>query len=216
MIKLDLHVHTEYSPDSKTKIREAVREAKSKGLQGIAKTDHNTVKGLEQAKKVSQEEDFLIIPGVEVSSKHGHIVGLNIEDPITSRMSAEETVKQIRSKGGIAISAHPFSLNSKPFSPLKANFEALETFNSKRYIGNRIAKKFAEKNNLPQTGGSDAHLPDSVGLAGIETDCKPLVNEVIKKIKKGKVSIFGRYLPPLKHMRRALGGGLRYVIDAQD
>ncbi len=215
MLAIDLHVHTRYSGDSPTTIEEAIFAAKKKGLDGIAITDHDSVNGIEKALKVGKKEDFLIIPGIEVSSKDGHILGLGIRDLIPSKLSAEETVEKIREEGGVAVSAHPFSLDPKPFSALRANFDAVETFNSKRYIGNRFAKKFAKDNNLNETGGSDAHFPDDIGLAGIKTDCKPFEEEVIKRIKEGKVSVFGRFLPLSDYLRRALYQVL-HVIGAQD
>ena len=204
MMKIDTHVHTEYSPDSETTIEEAIEAAKIAGLNGIAITDHNTVDGVKEAFDLVEEDDFLIIPGIEVSSKDGHILGLGIEEDIPSELSVEETVARIREKEGIAISAHPFSLSSKPFSPLKSDFDAIESFNSKRYIGTSIATRYAQINDLSQTGGSDAHFPEEIGLAGIELDCKPFVREVIEKIREGKASIFGRFLPPTAYLRRAL------------
>jgi len=203
-MKIDTHVHTEYSPDSKTTIEEAIDAAKSKGLDGIAITDHNTVECVEEALENAQEENFLIIPGIEVSSQDGHILGLGVKELIPAKLSAEETVNRIREEGGIAISAHPFSLSSKPFSPLKSDFDAIEIFNPKRYIGTRIAKRYAQINNLNSTGGSDAHFPEEIGLAGVRVDCKPFVREVIEKIRKGKASVYGRFLPPTAYLRRAL------------
>ncbi len=203
-MKIDTHVHTEYSPDSETSIEEAIESAKLSGLSGIAITDHNTVDGVEEALELADGDDFLIIPGVEVSSKDGHILGLGIEEVVPSKLSAEETVARIREKGGIAISAHPFSLSSKPFSPLRSDFDAIESFNSKRYIGTSIATRYARGNDLSQTGGSDAHFPEEIGLAGIEIECKPFVGEVIEKIREGKASVFGRFLPLTAYLRRAL------------
>ncbi len=215
MLTIDLHVHTIHSGDSPTTLKEAITTAKKKGLDGIAITDHNSVNGLEKALKIGEKEDFLVIPGIEVSSKHGHILGLGIRELIPSKLSAEETVERIRENGGVAISAHPFSLDPKPFSALNAEFDAVETFNSKRYVGNRFAKKFAKDNNLDETGGSDAHFPDDIGLAGIKVKCEPSKDEVIKKIREGKVSVFGRFLPLSNYLRRALYRVL-HVIGAQD
>lgn len=215
MLKIDIHIHTTHSNDSPTTVKQAITTAKKKGLDGIAITDHDSIDGLEKALKIGEEEDFLVIPGIEVSSKHGHILGLGVKKLIPPKLSAKETVEKIKENGGIAISAHPFSLDPKPFSVLKAEFDAVETFNSKRYIGNRFAKKFAKDNNLNETGGSDAHFPGGIGLAGIKVNCKPFEEEVIKKIRKGKVTVFGRYLPPSSHLRRTLSRVLR-VIGAQD
>lgn len=204
MIKIDTHVHTEYSPDSETSIEEAIEAAKKAGLDGMAITDHNSVDGAKEALEEVEEDDFLIIPGIEVSSKDGHILGLGLEETVPSGLSAKETVSRIREMDGIAISAHPFSLNTKPFSPLKSDFDAIEVFNPKRYIGTRIASKHAQINGLSRTGGSDAHFPEEIGLAGVEIKCKPFVGETIEKIREGKASVYGRFLPLTAYLRRAL------------
>lgn len=180
-----------------------MESAKEQGLSGIAITDHDTVGGLERAFEIAGD-DFLIIPGVEVSSEDGHILGLGIEESVPAGLSASETVRGIRERGGIAIAAHPFSLSLKPFSALRADFDAIEIFNPRRYLGNRLAKNYALKKDIPVTAGSDAHFCEEVGMAGVKMDCKLKVDSVLKKIKLGKASVFGQFLPLSDYLRRAL------------
>lgn len=203
MGKYDLHIHTIHSKDSPSTVEDVVKAAKEANLDGIAITDHNTIQGLEEALEFSSKE-FLIVPGIEVSSKDGHILGLGIRDKVTSRLSASKTVSEIREKGGIAIAAHPFGLNLKPFSALKANFDAIEVLNPRRYLGNHLAKNYAEKHDIPQFSGSDAHFAEGVGMAGISIEGKPKVEELLKKIKRGEASVFGRTLPLRTYLQRAL------------
>jgi hypothetical protein len=106
-VKADLHVHTTYSSDSVITPKELVFYAKKRGLTAVAVTDHNQVEG---ALKIAKETGFLIIPGTEVSSMHGHIVGLNVNALIPRGLSADETVDRIHQAGGIAIACHPFAL----------------------------------------------------------------------------------------------------------
>lgn len=193
--KYDLHVHTKYSGDSPCKVESAIEAGKKKGLSGIAISDHDTTKGVKEARKISKNKNFLIVPGIEISSADGHILGLGIEKPIPSNLSASKTVELIRKTGGVAIATHPFCLDPKPFSPLKAEFDAIETLNPRRYIGNHLAKGYADRFDIPPFAGSDAHFHDEIGLAGVEVKCKPKTNEVLKKIKLGEASIFGRTLP---------------------
>lgn len=200
----DLHVHTLHSGDSPCTVEGAIQAAKKAGLSGIAITDHNSVEGLERAFEITDDEDFLVIPGIEVSSEDGHILGLGVEESIPRDQSAERVVDEIHDCGGVAISAHPFSLSLKPFSALKAEFDAIEVFNSRRYLGNHLAKKYALDQDLRMTAGSDAHFCEEVGLAGVKVDCELRLEEVLKKIKQGKASIFGRLLPPSGYLRRAL------------
>lgn len=204
MGKYDLHVHTKYSKDSPCTVEEAIKAGERKGLNGVAITDHDSVAGLEEALKISRDKNFLVVPGIEVSSADGHILGLGIEEPVPKNLSASETVDIIRDLGGTAVAAHPFSLGLKPFSPLKAEFDAIEVFNSRRYFANRLAKKFALKHGIPSTAGSDAHFPEEIGLAGVKVEGETQLDNLLKKVNKGKASVFGRTLPLRDYLRRAL------------
>jgi len=181
-----------------------VRSAKAAGLNGIAITDHDSVGGNPEAAKFSGKE-FLVIPGIEVSSKDGHILGLGVKELIPRGLSADATVELIKGQGGVAIAAHPFGLGQKVGSVFKARFDAIEVFNSRAYfISNGLARRFAERNRMPMTAGSDAHHPDDIGLAGVEMSCKLELEAVLKAIMRGETSIFGRSLPPLLYLQRAL------------
>src|SRR4030066_1453581 len=106
-VKADPHVHSIYSSDSIITPKELLFYAKKSGLTAVAVTDHDQVEG---ARKIAKETDFLIIPGTEVSSLGGHIVGLNVDEVIPRDLSADETVDRIHRAGGVAIACHPYAL----------------------------------------------------------------------------------------------------------
>lgn len=97
-------MHTQYSYDGLITPKELVYYAKKRGLDGVAITDHDTIEG---ALKIARETNFLIVPGIEISSSDGHIVGLNVSEAIQKGLSASETVDRIHDAGGIAIACHP-------------------------------------------------------------------------------------------------------------
>jgi len=184
-------------------VAEAVESAKAAGLNGFAITDHDSVGGHSEAAKLSNKK-FLVIPGIEISSRDGHILGLGISELIPRDLPAAKTVELIREQRGIAIAAHPFGLARKIGSVFKARFDAIEVFNAHAYfISNGLARRFAERNQLPMTAGSDAHHPDDIGLAGVAVDCELKSETVLKTITLGKTSIFGRSLPPTLYIQRA-------------
>ncbi len=79
--KLDLHVHTYGSYDfSGVTADEIVKEAISKGLDGIAITDHNTGAAIDEIKIAAKGKNLTIIPGVEITCKGGksgiHLIAL--------------------------------------------------------------------------------------------------------------------------------------------
>ncbi|MDH7507490.1 MAG: PHP domain-containing protein, partial [Candidatus Thermoplasmatota archaeon] len=81
MMKLDLHIHSQYSEDGIGSPKEIIKILQKKGLQGMAITDHNNVQGGLQAKKVAPK-DFIVIPGVEISTSNGHIIALDVKENI--------------------------------------------------------------------------------------------------------------------------------------
>lgn len=82
MGKLDLHIHTTAS-DGTLEPEEIVEWAVRRGLSGISITDHDTVSGIERCIKHAEKyEDFVIIPGIELScdfdNTEVHILGYYI------------------------------------------------------------------------------------------------------------------------------------------
>jgi len=110
-MKIDLHVHSDYSDDANDSVEELIKAAVKKGLNGIAIADHNNVKGGLKGFGIAKEmKDFVVIPGVEVSSAEGHILALNIREDIPKKLSVKETVEKIISLGGLPILPHPYRM----------------------------------------------------------------------------------------------------------
>ena len=185
-VKADLHVHTTYSSDSVITPKQLVFYAKKRGLTAVAVTDHNHVEG---AQKIAKQTDFLIIPGTEVSSMHGHIVGLNVNTLIPRGLSADETVDRIHKAGGIAIACHPFTLlKSSIGKHVSGKFDAVETINASAFPFNRATSKanqLAERLKLPKVAGTDAHYGPVIGQAYTLIDSEPNVEAIVKAIKNG-------------------------------
>jgi hypothetical protein len=208
-LKIDLHVHTNYSNDAKTTLKEVVQYAQKQGLDGVAITDHDTVQG---ARKLAQQRQLIVIPGIEVSSRQGHVLGLNIEEPIPPKLDITETAEKIRQLGGVAVIAHPSvviktGLGTKITS--SSDIDAVEVINSSAFpffLSTHLARGLAHRLNLPQTAGSDAHYPKEIGSAYtcVEANSNPC--DVIEAIRNGKTSIFGKPIPIMLRIERGLDG----------
>jgi predicted metal-dependent phosphoesterase TrpH len=78
MSRIDLHLHTTHSDGSQTPA-EVVRLAHEAGVSALAITDHDITTGLPEAIAAGQELGIEIIPGIEISSRHGeselHVLG---------------------------------------------------------------------------------------------------------------------------------------------
>lgn len=65
--KVDLHTHTTAS-DGALSPKELVREAKARGLECIAITDHDSTNGIEEAMAEAESLGIMVIPGIEMST----------------------------------------------------------------------------------------------------------------------------------------------------
>jgi len=172
-IKLDLHVHTVYSKDSLIKPEDAVRIAIKKGLNGLAICDHGTLKAYRMLKR-RRYKDFIIIPGMEIETHIGEVMGLFIEEEIKTKNNNFFTiVNQIKDNNGLVVIPHPFDFlrsnhlktNLLNDNIIKKYIDGIEIMNSRIIIKScvRKARKFNEKYHLFETGGSDAHTPKEIG-----------------------------------------------------
>ncbi|MGZ4935449.1 MAG: PHP domain-containing protein, partial [Halobacteriota archaeon] len=145
-MKLDLHVHSRYSPDSKSPVEAILKQAQAAGLNGLAITDHNTNDAFFEAQEIVEDAglSLIIISGVEVSAQEGHLIALGVETPPPAGMPFNETADQVRRDGGIVIAPHPFKLFRNGVGSLKGRrLDAVEVFNSRSLIG--FANYFAAR-----------------------------------------------------------------------
>lgn len=164
--KVDLHAHTWHSRDCPVSPARLVAAAKRRGLHGIAITNHGRFAGHEEARAVAGP-DFVVIPGEEVFSSAGEIIGLFLTEEIASGMTPEATCEAIRTQGGVVVVPHPFdrlrrgAVGEATLNHLvRAGFvDAVEIFNGRMMLpaDNRAARDWAHAHALPVTVGSDGH-----------------------------------------------------------
>ena len=191
MIKLDLHVHSQYSEDAIGSPKDIIKSLKKKGLQGLAITDHNTVEGGLKAVKIAPK-DFIIIPGIEISTADGHMLALNVEKNIARNLSIQETVEKILEQGGIPIVPHLFrnmsGIKKEKLKTIHQKISTIEVFNacSMPKTNLKIAK-IAKEFNLGGTGGSDSHDPAYAGYAYTVVDTTDMNDDtILSEINKKK------------------------------
>ena len=198
MYKMDSHIHSEYSPDSKSKLKDIFKVAKSRNIDIIAISDHNTVDGSKEARRLTKKDDLLVIPSIEISSIEGHILGFGCEEKIDRDLPAAETIDLIHDQSALAIIPHPYCfyrhglLCKADYKDLK--IDAIETKNARFMVGycNNKAKNLSKNENLPSLGASYAHYFKFVGDCYSKIDCEKDIDSVLKSIKKGKVEAFGK------------------------
>ncbi len=191
-MKLDIHIHSCYSDGVNTP-KEIVKQAKKIGLDGIAITDHDEIKGSIAASKYNSG-DFIVIPGVEISAKEGHINCLGATPVMEQYLPSEEVIERIHEGGGIAIAVHPYDRFRMGVGDLvyKLKFDAIETHNGHTLASTRDMKQVAKEIKLPQVGGSDAHCLGEIGNICVEVD-----NDPIESILKGNIKIVTKTKPKI-------------------
>src|SRR4029453_18007936 len=170
LILCDLHMHTEHSHDCAVPVEMLLDYAEAQGLGAIAVTDHNVFAGAEEAVELARRRQLTVIPGEEVKTDGGEVIGLFLDREIPRGMSMADTIGAIREQNGIVYLPHPFDrLHTIPDAESLhrhlAEIDVFEVYNARLpFEGfNDEALRFARKYNLTMGAGSDAHVLQGVG-----------------------------------------------------
>lgn len=192
-MKFDLHVHSIYSKKcGYMEPRYIVKTAVRRGLDGIAVTDHDTIRGGLKTAEYS-EGGFEVIIGSEIMTSRGEIIGLFLSEEIQSR-DFLGAIEEVQNQNGIVIVPHPFdTLRKSALHPTEKDaelIEGIEGFNGRSIFqkSNTEAVEFGMRNNLAITAGSDAHFLNEIGNAGVITDSSDITEAIISK----DIEVFGR------------------------
>jgi predicted metal-dependent phosphoesterase TrpH len=200
-LKFDLHVHTVSSYDGHTKHEDLPKIIRSRGLDGLAITEHDVF----DPPKV---QNAVLLRGIEISTREGHVLGLGIREIVPAKLSADETIRRIHDQGGAAIIAHPYDpvCECVKIARLRVKPDGVETVNADAlsfYVSNWLAHKDAKKFRLPETGGSDSHIPQTIGDAYTVIDAATSdPRDVVEAIKAGKIRAEGRATSLANKMRK--------------
>ncbi len=197
-MNVDTHIHSSYSREGdpeRCNPRLILRVARKAGLDGICISDHDTMEGYHEARRIRKPRDPLLIPACEVSTSRGHLLVLGVEGRWDKGVDPHEVVDAVRSEGGVVSAPHPFYLSTISVSWLARDLGlAVEAFNAMASIllyPNLIARKFAIKYGLPMTAGSDAHSYEIIGLGRTVTEGET-IDDFISDVDRGRAGIEGR------------------------
>src|SRR3954449_7206415 len=175
-IHVDLHMHTDHSPDCATPAELLLETAKEQGLGAIAITDHNEISGALEAEEIAKRIGGIkVIVSEEVKTAHeGEVIGLFLSERIERGMSMKETIAEIRRQGGLVYVPHPFDrLHSVPdyehLLEIVEEIDILEVFNPRFAFSafNEEAVRFARKYAIVPGAGSDSHVAQGLGSVKI-------------------------------------------------
>jgi predicted metal-dependent phosphoesterase TrpH len=218
-IRVDCHNHSYYSPDSILSPGTMLRRVKASGLNVIAVTDHNTVRGGIVARELAAKRfpELRVIVGEEVRTADGEVLGLFLSQEIPRDLSAVDTIERIHSQGGLAGAPHPFDpyrsgLRESGLRAVEGKLDFIEGLNARMVNGahNEQAQEYAKAHGLPLSAASDAHSPREIARCYVEMPDFETPAQFIESLRAGNLR--GRLSSPLIHLvsrfamlRRALG-----------
>lgn len=219
MMSVELHTHSDHSYDGRDPVELLLQQAEAVGLDALAVTDHDEIDASLKVSEIAPEYGLIGIPGVEITSAAGHVLGLGIEERIPAGLPFTETLDRIRDLGGIAIVPHPFQASRHGVAPnisqeTLASADAIEAYNSRLLTGrsNRKAERFATYRGLPMTAGSDAHIAEMVGQAVTHVASEQRTTDgILSAIADGKTTVVGERTPWRISFRQA-GGAVKRRI----
>lgn len=220
VLRVELHVHSAASHDGRDPIELILEQAAAVGLDAIAITDHDEIDASLAAARLAPDYGIVGIPAIEVTSEAGHVLAIGVAEAIPPGLSYDETLERIRAAGGVAVVPHPFQesrsgVAANVTEAQLARADAIEVYNSRLLTGrgNRRARRFAERHDVPMTAGSDAHISEMVGQA--ITSIEPVDAEdrsleaILEAIRHGRTHVEGSRTPWRISLRQAAGGAKR-------
>lgn len=216
---IDLHTHTNpLSWDSFLRPEELVRRARQAGLDGICITEHDWFWPPESIARLSQEEGFLVIPGVEITTEEGHLLVFGLERYMFGMHRATFVKRMVDEAGGAIIAAHPYRrrfmeecARADPgyhdacvaracAEPVFQIVDAVEAYNGRgSERENGFSQEVIHSLKLSAVGCSDAHDPEDIGVCATHFDQRiESQRDLIDCLKSG------RFRPVRLHTRGAV------------
>ncbi|MDU4697461.1 MAG: CehA/McbA family metallohydrolase [Paenibacillus sp.] len=210
----ELHTHTLHSDGSQT-LEELAAGAVKLGFDAMALTDHNTMSGLAGKDVIASQFGLLILPGMEWTTFHGHMVTIGLSEYVdwrsADRSQIDEGIQEVHRLGGLAGLAHPFRIGSPACTGCFWEYEIQdwsvvdyievwsETFASIRTNNRRAYALWTDRLNeglrISATSGRDWHAqketgdPLSVTYLGIPEGELTTEEQLVNALREGRASV---------------------------
>ena len=166
----DLQTHTHYSHDSVISPRHNLRVQGGRGIEITAVTEHKDPTGSFRTKALSRSvpEAPLVVPGVELSTPEGYVLGLGLDpdmqvpDKLHSQREVAHFVRSVHREHNGAVIALGFKLDRDGVARMvQAGVDGFEIVNMGHpdipFEVRRFIKQQAGEHNLSLVGSSDWH-----------------------------------------------------------
>ncbi len=135
-----------------------------------------------------------MIPGEEVKTERGEVIGLFLGEEIPRGMTMAETLVAIRDQGGLVYLPHPFDRMHTIPDPRTLHrhlpeIDVFEVFNARllRETFNDEALRFARKYNLLMGAGSDAHVIQGIGTGLVRMRAFETPEEFLLSLRSAEI-----------------------------
>ncbi len=172
--KADLHLHT-WASDGMASVKDLldwVNDATD--LDVVAITDHDTMEGAFEARELvrGRRYRFELIVGCEITTRQGHLLALDLEEPVPSYRPLDQTIAAVHRQGGLCIVPHPmsfltFSVGQRSLERVLGQaeagggFDGIETMSETaagRIVAGKVRRLNRARYGLAELGASDAHF----------------------------------------------------------
>ncbi len=196
-LRIDLHLHTTLSQDSTVTLEDAIEGCRSLGLDGFATTNHDVLTRIPES--VLDDSGLIILPGIEIKAEGVHIGAFDINKLVEENLSLGETIDRIHDQGGLAVICHAHSVLRTWLNRgnvWEAGFDLVEVANAYQFPYGMMAYmngSLAKRLGLPETGGSDSHIPQTIGRAYTVLEAEERSTEgVLEALRSGRCRGEGR------------------------
>jgi predicted metal-dependent phosphoesterase TrpH len=188
-VRVDLHLHSNYSHDGQSSLEELIQRSADCGLDRIALTDHNTIEGALELARLAPD---LTIVGEEAKTREGEVIGLFITSRLPPYLRPEEVMDLVHGMGGLTYIPHPFDRRRANFRPermvdLADRIDIIETYNAWcEPEANQAATRFAADLGKVNASGSDAHAASELGRSWMEMDEYSSPEDFLEKLRRAR------------------------------
>lgn len=190
LIRVDLHVHSSASFDSKSDPELVANRGRRLGLDPIFLTDHDTTRA---AVRLQASGRHRVVVGEEITTAQGELIGLFLERRIRPGLTARQTAIEIKEQAGLVYLEHPYDqfrrhLSEEAIEDLADLFDIVEVFNARSDDKtNRRAEELREVLGAAPGAGSDAHTLDELGSVYVEMENFDGALDFLGKLRNSRV-----------------------------
>ena len=210
--KVDLHTHSQASPDGSLRSITYQDMLATGGLDCIAVTDHNTITMAQQLQDELGPERIII--GEEVTTLQGEVIGLYLTRVIPAHLSLVEAVARIKEQGGLVYIPHPYEtirsgIAQEALDTIASDVDIIEIFNGRAVFQNkgRLARQWAATHAIAGAASSDAHGISGWGRTYSILNEMPTRETVVELLRSARyrqdyVGMRGVLYPKLNRLRK--------------